>query len=264
MDIFDDIMREVFWYSIGFATYVEKDGNGIPELQGSGVLIQHDQYQGILTAAHVAQRLENLDYVSVVYNEDKTGYTYKRNLFVIDMLMYEKGDSYGPDLALVTPPPPLLGVLKSKKSFVHLESMPLLTAGANDTHIRQWCICGAAAELSEHEGETHNFKIGFMTFLCSEPKFITRSCYDIFEVEADYGQPTDTPLSFGGASGAGLWRTVIKKIGEGEEYEICEHPKLAGIAFYQTDLIDKKRTIRGHGISSMYTMAVQGIKKRST
>ena len=252
-DILDDISKETFWYSVAFVKVKEQGGDEIPCLQGSGVLVQYRTFYGILTAAHVAAELAKLDFIGMVYSEEPTQIGYKKDVFRIDTIMYKKGDIHGPDLALVTPPIKLLNELKAKKSFVNLIKGPEpldFALGGSLTSV--WSIMGAVQELSANEGPERNLRAMLMSYSCAEPFFQTHNDYDLFELRAEISKNTDTPGSFGGVSGGGLWRIVLEL--QGGEAKIRQHPKLMGIAFYQGDIVNDARIIRGHGPSSAYDM----------
>ena len=260
-NVLEDLSKEVSWYSVAFVKVRSQKGREIPSLQGSGVLVRHGDYHGILTAAHVAAELVKLDFIGLVYSEAPIQIAYKREVFDIRTIAYDRGNTHGPDLAIVTPAIKLLNDLKAKMSFVNLHHCPRpVDMARSDSLAPAWSIMGAVQELSCNEGENRDLRAMFMSYCCATPTFQTRNGHDSFELRAEYSEGTDTPGSFKGVSGGGLWRAVLER--EGHEARICDHPRLMGITFYQEGMSDGARIIRGHGPRSVYAMVPEFLAGR--
>jgi len=68
-----------------------------------------------------------------------------------------------------------------------------------------------------------------------------------------------TPISFGGMSGAGLWRFSIARL-PGAEMKPFDF-QLAGVAFYQlADTDDGIATVRFHGPRSVYERCLPHVR----
>jgi len=91
-------------------------------------------------------------------------------------------------------------------------------------------------------------------------RIYTKGEYYYVEMDVEYKEGTHTPMSFGGTSGGGLWFVPIKQK-SGQEPEAVDHI-LAGVVFYQADLVDNKRFLQSHGISSLYDKAYKAIADR--
>jgi hypothetical protein len=74
--------------------------------------------------------------------------------------------------------------------------------------------------------------------------------FDYLELNVSYENRDDLPITFGGLSGGGIWRVVLNRLNDGKiSYS---DPLLIGVAFYETSIVNKKRSIIGHGWRSIY------------
>lgn len=73
-----------------------------------------------------------------------------------------------------------------------------------------------------------------------------------------YEEKSELPISFGGISGGGVWQVPLLKTKEGEIQ--AKEPIFSGVAFYQTAIVDKKRTIRCHGRRSVYESVYKALR----
>lgn len=84
--------------------------------------------------------------------------------------------------------------------------------------------------------------------------------YDLLEIEVTYDRNITPPDSFSGMSGGGLWRVYCSSEDNGPLS--VQEKRLIGIAFYESDLADEKRTITCHGPKSLYGELVDAIRKK--
>jgi hypothetical protein len=83
--------------------------------------------------------------------------------------------------------------------------------------------------------------------------------FDYFDFDVFYNERTQSPHSFGGVSGGGLWQVLIAQDENGQV--LLKETILSGVAFYQSPLVDKKRIIKCHGRQSIYKQAYNVIQK---
>jgi hypothetical protein len=92
----------------------------------------------------------------------------------------------------------------------------------------------------------------------TEPELFERDEFDYIDLRSRRSLEPRTPRSFGGMSGAGLWRFSIARlsISEIKPFDF----QLAGVAFYQlADSEDGIATVRFHGPRSIY----EGLPQRA-
>ena len=81
--------------------------------------------------------------------------------------------------------------------------------------------------------------------------------FDYVESDIESKMKAQLPLSFGGASGGGLWFVPLSLDRDNEPQPI-DHI-LAGVIFYQSALVNNSRFLKSHGIKSVYEVAYNKI-----
>ena len=96
-------------------------------------------------------------------------------------------------------------------------------------------------------------------FLWTEPRPFERETYDYVDLRSRRSLQPETPNSFGGVSGSGLWRFSLAKVSESEIKPFDF--QLAGVAFYQLpDTDDGVATVRFHGPRSIYELLLPQVR----
>lgn len=186
----------------------------------------------------------------------------------IQPVLIAKGpDCEGPDLGLLILSPADADSLSAKKSFYNLSAHreaaldhpPALNEGI-------WLLCGFAGELtseySPHRGYAKVMKFCGLYVAGWVGNEYCIGDFDYFDFEVWYGS-ADTPRSFGGFSGAGLWQARLTRTPDGALR--TERPVLSGVAFYQTDchtnLVETLRVVRCHARRSVYVHVPEAVRK---
>ena len=227
---------------------VGEDEKAIQELMGSGTFVTIGDMAGILTAHHVANQFLTSDGLglTLIENEQNATIPWKhiRHIEVATPV----NDEHGPDLSFLVLPKPNLEGIMANKSFYPLSPIQKDNQAKRDP----WFVYGTIGERTTKESPNKGFVevkgyygFGGMTFA---ENIFSKGEFDYVEVKADYGE-RDTPRSFGGMSGGGLWRAPL--LINDDEKIVAKGHFLSGVIFYQTSLKDGARFLRCHGPESL-------------
>lgn len=229
------------------------------EVSGSGTLVTVDGAHGILTAGHVVRNWQNSKSKDkppkrlgiVPYHGAST--LVEEPLEHFDGFAIDPGnsDAFGPDLAFVRIPSPssFLSGLIAKKSFFDLSGPSVKNRLVGITRKTPLAFCGIVAEKTERLGR--NTILNQYVIFGTEPELFERDGFDYMDLRSRRSLEPGTPSSFGGMSGAGLWRFSIARLPKSEMKPFDF--QLAGVAFYQlADTEDGIATVRFHGSRSIY------------
>jgi hypothetical protein len=234
-DISEAILSHVSNFAVGLV--VRKPGEG-SQVLGSGVLVSIEGRRGILTCGHVAEAYANLSEVGLVRFVAGSGQQ-RRFLQLGDTqtAIIQSGDSFSDkkeafDLAFTMLPPEAASSIEAHGVFLNMEKnrakMEAL-APSEGKHVD--AMLGLVAEFSDtpfiekrefvspmrgvlHSGHVCSQENGLLTF------------------EAMKYNRHELPKSFGGMSGAGLWRIYFR---EDERQASIVATALCGIASWQID-----------------------------
>ena len=228
-----------------FAVSGSKSGE-VLQLAGSGTLFSAGGVSYILTAAHVWEK--------IIKPAAKMGITLTDRIdhqFLIDVKAIAafgpanpvNWNEWGPDLVFLRIPPEHLGSINAYKVFYS----PLIDAKSPPAvnHLETWVIMGAPEELGTFTQTHADIKINGL-FL-GDPAYREHEDFDYIDFSVDTSG-ADSPKSFGGVSGGGLWKVFIYSSPAGK---IEWGRSLEGVAFWQTSLNNAYRTIRSHGPKSI-------------
>jgi hypothetical protein len=242
-------------------------------LGGSGTLVSVDDVEGILTAKHVLSSLKRAQHVGLV-----VPYGFKSELhhLAVDMKLCSEfalpaaGEPLetGPDLAILVPPPDVIGTLRAKKSFYNLarrqrdmfEKPQPLDRGF-------WVLSGSAAEWASDADPSRGFKSVKIFKGGIGAGVVTREYhhgnFDYLIYEALYNDLYEGPRTFGGFSGGGLWQLLVAP--EDGKFRVTSR-LLSGVAFFQSDLTasggEAVREITCHGIRSLYDVLIKHVRSQ--
>lgn len=219
---------------------------------GSGSFVRFRNAVGILTAGHVLDLYDDGDLLGIVVETEEHLFSVPLN-HTTRMREYSgQRDGSLPDVAFVGVPPHAIAIIESKKMvFYNLEMrQEQILAAPPDLGIGAWAICGAAGEKTWNEEPVHGSgriqcfysQVG-LTAVRAMPD---DGAWDSLAGSVNYGAcSSDTPQSFSGFSGGGLWRIGLRRSPDGtiepKDFLLC------GVACYQSDVSDMKREIVCHG-----------------
>lgn len=251
--------------------------NDIPH--GSGTLVEIDGHYGLLTAEHVARnpdrpelRLDNLSHDGpklLVPPAEFPGGEPIESFALRVFTTKRNNDEYGPDLAFIAlPDSPLLRELRARRSFYPLtKDVEVKVADAlQETGFVPFCGFPASqfVEKKPSHGYTEVKMLRGFSFVTGPDKYEQRETWDYFELGVDRAEMGDIGDSFGGVSGGGIWRIpVFRKKGEPEGLEYFEKMTLAGVAFYEENLLPNGRFfVRAHGPRSIYERFLPWVREQ--
>jgi hypothetical protein len=264
LDFYNSATKQLINYGIGIVKIIEKELTEDAILIGSGTLVDIDRNLGILTAQHVIDALPADGIIGFIISEKLHKFSLDAQTLTAIRVGRGQDPSSGPDLGFIKLPNVILGSIKALKSFYNVgikRDKILQEPPENDLGV--WCICGIPNEETRHEGPSRGFETvkGFVEF-CGFGGVSKQYCsgeFDYFNFDVHYSEGTQSPISFGGVSGGGLWQAVIAQKPDGEL--VLKEAILSGVAFYQSPLVDNKRIIKCHGRQSIYNQLYNTVKK---
>jgi hypothetical protein len=239
---------------------------------GSGTLISFGKNDGILTAEHVVNYAADEKYRL----NTKFGGSQKLRISVaefphdisIDVSYLEietsgarKNNYYGPDLAFIKiPPSPLLRELKARKSFVNIGVR--VEERFKNASVNAGCsVVTGFPEIDRVHRMEQSARLGFISteqlkgygFITGQVNQEEVDGYDYLDFGVSYEAGNEAPLRFNGVSGGGVWRVpVIRKKGEPPGTEYFDKFYLAGVVFFQEEIVNNQCRLRAHGPKSLY------------
>jgi hypothetical protein len=247
-DLRIEITRDIGRYTIALFAGFDSAGSTQLKLAGTGTLLTvHGSYY-ILTASHVWEEvLKCADKVGLTLTED-----IDHSFFMSVKAIVPSGlprpacwNEWGPDLTLLRVPTEHLGSIKAYKSFYSATVDGKTTSGVDQLEAR--LLIGTPEELGEFTQNHAQVVIGGF-FADVEAPCVTHGDFDYIDLKVDVSSP-GTPQNYGGVSGGGLWKLLIRcecSTGRIEWDQVLE-----GVAFYQSDIENGHRTIRCHGPKSI-------------
>jgi hypothetical protein len=256
-EVFETVRQHIDWYSTGLIRVRQSKSSEEAALIGSGTFVTVGDIHGVLTAQHVTARLSNAFDLGLTLSPEEHKYVLKRETLSIIEVAKGLQDSEGPDLAVIVIPGNGLGAIKAKKSFYNISlkrEKALESPLPFDMGI--WAICGYPDEQTTEEPPRLGFdSIKGFHGLCGFALFgkaFEKDDFDYLDFEVSCAKEKSLPSSYGGASGGGVWQVELK-LKDGKPTP--QDPILSGVAFYQSDMQNDKRTIRCHGRQSVYKVA---------
>ena len=266
MNLFESVTQHIINYCIGMVRIDEDERGEDAVLIGSGTLTDFMGKKCILTAQHVIDALPKEGNIGFIISEKLHKYVLDARSLSMVKIGKGENDLIGPDLGIIVLPQTLIGDIKAYKSFYSIgkfRDRMLNSPLENDMGV--WCISGIpdieTKVVDPRPGFDHvKAFLEFCGFGGIGNQYKYRE-YDYFDFEVQYSDRTDSPISFGGVSGGGLWQIILA---EKENSElIMKEAILSGVAFYQTELSENKRIIKCHGRNSIFRSAYDKMKKIS-
>lgn len=250
-------------------------------LVGSGTFIAWKDQFGILTAHHVPHNPldATLRFDFSAGSDQRLGVALAahahcfefqiRNLSLVDIAAPIDTEDHGrgPDLAVIKlGNKAVVDAIAARKLFYRLDvhTTERVERSLRDDGI--FVVCGAAKECERAGGP----ELGFTEVMIEEltayhggmvppsGRRFERDGYRYAELGVEYASHEDLPGTFGGVSGGGLWHIDVSKAADGT-YKVSE-PILAGVAFYQTAVVNQQRMIRCHAGDAVYVHALDRLK----
>ena len=244
----DRIIRFVGQFTVAlFGVFGSQSGARL-QLAGTGTLVAVGDSHYILTARHVWER--------VLKAAQRVGITLKENVDH-EFLMYAEsiaavgpeppGDftEWGPDIVFLRIPAEHVGTIGAYQTFFNLSRARAIVSRAE---LQTWVLMGTPSVLGTFTERHANLQIcGFFVWGNAERQ--VRGEFDYIDVGVD-ASLSEVPADFGGVSGGGLWSVLISR-SESAALGIDWSATLQGVAFYQSALVEGRRTIRCHGERSI-------------
>jgi len=243
------------------AFYLLIPGKLQPRLRtiGSGTLVELERAHYVLTAAHVWHEARGADQIGLVLTDHQSSFMMPRESISVEELWSGKLLEWGPDMALLKLPAPVVPTISAHKSFLNLALQKgSLASCPPTTESGLWAVTGMVGEFSEvqkHpetrilEGHVHGEAFFSAVQLTHE-----HDGYDYFDLGADLKLP-GVPSSFSGVSGGGLWDVKLSISKSNKDIRWDGKRYLRGVAFWQSEGSTDRRIIRCHGPKSIYERA---------
>ena len=260
--------EEIRHYTVGF---VKRNSIGQPsslECVGTGVLVSAGRIYGILTAAHVLEKLPIDGQISLV-TFSRAGILQNPNLKMsyTDRISFGEPDwgQIGPDIGFLRLADDVIGTLRATNSFRNLGISADIEPPAGPKSIQFVdAVLGVVDERTYDENwdkpgfKKKIFEANFMDGKSSTIQ--ARRGFDYFSFLPTAEIMSNLPSNFGGISGSGLWRIYFNEQQNKDVY--TTEKRLIGICYYQSEIKNGIRSIRGHGSDSIYKLMLKKIKEK--
>lgn len=264
----EDVCQSICDFSVGLIRLDETREVQEAQLGGSGTLVQVGALCGILTAAHVIKYLKGGPGIGLIL-ANVFGPRFHRVEVPCDKIgwltiAYGEVEGEGPDLGFLALSVVDVGTVKAQRSFYNLVKRERLLEEPPALDTGLWFLCGFADEATTLRGPERGYRI-IKSFegACGMGPVRNRyrlGGYDYLDYEVSYDSPKNgPPLRFGGFSGGGLWQVLVGRKQDGGLHAI-EH-LLSGVAFYESEQSENRKTIRCHAQDGIYRHALQAIRK---
>ena len=228
--------------------------NGQPAYRGTATLVSAGG-PCLLTAAHVWEELRQFTLIGLSLGDGREPVAIRRE-FVVERFVSQRGTpEWGPDLALIGIPELKASELRAHKAFYNLDRRrPAALETAPYTGGGMWGVLGAAAEQASFAADVAILPTNlFVSVITATTE---QSVYDYLDLAIRVGGSPGLPTSYGGLSGAGLWRYELTKSESTGRVAVAGRPSLEGVAFYQGPGSDRS-FIRCHGRRSVYQRVLE-------
>ena len=256
--LLDDIGSNLQDYFVPILGLADERCPEPPRLLGSGTLVKIGSSYHILTAAHVWEDPKSSPGVGLLLTSYLSRLVIPREAIVPHTLRGRGPKGFGPDLALLTIPPPFVPEIKAHKSILDLSQQRnkyLANPSRPDSGL--WAVIGMVEQFSsvqQHpEQRVYEVEVHGRAFFSGIDKTHQRNGYDYLDVGADMSLAA-VPSSFGGVSGGALWWIVLSENKTGQIWWSGKR-YFYGVAFWQSPIRQARRVIRCHGPKSLFEKA---------
>ena len=257
-ELSDSICQVLSNYSVALLRIVIDQNYEKFSLIGSGTLVIVNGRFSILTAEHVLSEIEGSEYLGLLtsYRGNPHRYKFETNQLAFHRIAKGENDSDGPDIGLITLPNEIIGRLKAEKSFFNIDRRrDRFNQGFIPVDRGFWFTLGFPGVFEFNIEPDRGFsEVKGYYGLCGISgirKEYENDGYDYLEMSIEYESHNEKlPDSFGGVSGGGIWQVPLSRNNQGR-LEPDEYI-LSGVMFYQTQLQENQRFLRGHGRKVIY------------
>jgi len=258
----DKISRGIINYTVGIIIIHEDRKDNPAQFVGSGTLVQINSIYGILTANHILDVLPSNGYIGLVLPTPSQTHRYQIESSFLTKISIARCelDADGPDLGIIILPQTNVRQISAYASFYNLSF-------DRDSHVNNpintkagvWVLCGFPGDYLTKESLTSSFNhvLGCCN-LCGFGTVSREYSSDGFDyLEIDINHENDLPRSFCGVSGGGVWQVLLEQSPKGDL--IDKSPLCSGVAFYQSEIVNNRSTIKCHGRRSIYKIAYEHV-----
>lgn len=245
--------------TVGFVDLGERSVSSM----GSGTLVTFGSIGGILTCAHVLERvIKRKEIGVVVFPARQAAFQALRvdlSKTSLVTLREPPWSEAGPDLGFLHLPPILMSSLSSIASVINVEKQRAnAMAGEPDPEHRVELVSGVISEWTGEAIKTESTVTTTLNALLNIGRVVSKDNahgFDLFHFEPVPEKDFVLPKSYQGTSGGGLWRLYMRKQDDGS-FSLSQS-RLVGVAFYERP--DDNRIIC-HGQDSLYRRLFEKIR----
>jgi len=261
-NLLQQIGSNIYDYVTAFIALYIEEGKPKSELIGSGTFIKSGNKYGILTAHHVVHSdlFKKSEEIGLVIKRGTQSFRIKKEYITIIDIGIPKNQEIGPDLSVVLLGGNDLSTIKASKSFWNIDKFQdRILSDSFRSDLGVYCLFGCPAEMvSEKTSPQGNNEtkgiFGLAGFSVIDDEW-NNNGFDYLKYGVSYDSDSDSPESFGGVSGAGLWYIILKR-NKNSTIEFGR-PILYGVAFYQTSKENNDRAIICHSKKSIYKRVIE-------
>jgi len=259
-----DISKALVDYSVAVCRVRDNNTNTFTPL-GSGTFVVRDGMHGILTAHHCLHAC-NPEVRIGAHGQDTLLLMVTRGRCVIlnpkdareHPLAVPKSPEFGPDLTFIEiSSGPKLDLLKAIVSFWNLDEKR--RSSAVDLSSGGVCIVNAGFPEVDYETSIvesaihHHVKHMVFIGVLEDGDLSEHGNWDYIKSSCKYRFSEKLPETFKGVSGGGIW-AVRLQVTKDDRWSVRAY-SLVGVTFYETEVSNNRRDLRGHFIKTIYETA---------
>lgn len=259
-DTKDEIQGAIAPFTIAFLRDAPS-GDGSADLVGSGVLVSAGGHRAILTAAHVLDAIPSTPRIGLLLGQTNHIESIDRGGVSVVTIARGREDALGPDLGIIRLAPSIASAVAARKVFYNLDARrEQVLNDPPDLRDGVWCVQGflgehtSVADDRDGGGKTKYF-YNFTGF-GGPDNCIRRDGFDYFDFPVEHEARAESPVSWGGMSGGGMWQVRLKRDSKALTREALF---LAGVLYYQVATTPTSCGVIGHGRESVYAKAYDAI-----
>jgi hypothetical protein len=243
-----------------FAISHLSDGKIGSVFKGSGTIVRVRGRVGVLTAAHVWEKLSVVPEIGIAMADPSGGIMRVETSHVRPVICgLSPWSAWGPDLAVVVLPEAMEGTVTAYRTAYNLDQRRSdAISSAPETTLALWGFVGAPDEQATKTGtHYHANAIGHFGAVRAYHAGIQHSGFDYVDMAYDTARNPRLPVQFGGVSGGGLWQVPIHTDLKTGEVTLPHGRNLEGVAYWQVwprtgEGTRGRGIIRCHGRESIY------------
>lgn len=258
----DPLLEEIKTRCVPFCTALfalaGEPGDEDARYCGSGTFVTARRQHFVLTAAHVWDAISDATYVGIALTDYESQFGIRTDIVVATSIGARVSDEWGPDLVFLRIPDSFVARIESHKVFYDLDKREVeAMAGPPDYRVATWGLLGAPEQDSTL---SRNSAILRGCALFTGVRDVrTLGDLDYVDLSVDYNDRTDIQENFRGMSGAGLWHIPLSQSASTGEISAIHGARLEGVAFYQSVIKKRRRTIRCHGRRTLYCAGLRSL-----